>query len=284
MDFLAGYGATVSLVLLNCGLAYSQAIVLRAGVFSIATSGLAAVGAYAAAILVKQHAVHPGVAFVAATLAGTLVAALLSLPLSRLRGVYQAIATLAFVQIVVSLLLYAEPLTGGAMGLNGIPKTVGPATLALFVAVLAYCYWSMGRTGLGRAFDAIRQDELVAVSFGIRVARYHALAFVLSGAIAGATGALMAFHNYSLVPEEFGFGMLVAGLAFVVLGGRLTALGPITGTVLLTLLPEVARIFADYRLLLHGAILIGVIVYLQHGIADTLVFRLRQRRLRAAAA
>ena len=75
----------------------------------------------------------------------------------------------------------------------------------------------------------------------------------------------------------------VAALAFAILGGRLTALGPITGAALLTLLPEVARIFADYRLLLHGAVLIGVIVYLQYGIADTLVFRLRQRRLRAAA-
>jgi branched-chain amino acid transport system permease protein len=283
VDFLAAYGAVINLTILNCGLAFSQAIAFRAGVFSLATAGLAAVGAYTAAILAKSHGLHPVPALVAGTAAGALAAFLLSLPLSRLRGVFQAIATLAFVQIVVSLLLYAEPLTGGAMGLNGIPKRVDTPGLLVFLGGLSWLYFALGRTGLGRAFDALRQDELVAASFGIKAARHHSIAFVLSGAIAGLTGGLIAFHNYSLVPEEFGFGMLVAALAFVVLGGRTTVGGPIAGAVILTLLPEFFRVFADYRLLLHGVLLIAVIVYLQHGAADTLVFRWRQRRTARSA-
>ena len=166
------------------------------------------------------------------------------------------------------------------MGLNGIPKQVGTGWLSVFLIATTYLLVALGRSGIGRAFDTIRQDETVAVSLGIDVVKYHRLAFTLSGAIAGLTGGLMAFHNYALVPEEFGFGMLVAALAFVVLGGRIAVGGPIVGALLLTLLPELARPLAEYRMLVHGALLMLVIAYLQNGIVDTLVSWWRTRRAR----
>jgi branched-chain amino acid transport system permease protein len=269
-------------VLLNCGLALSQYVVLRAGVFSLATAGLAACGAYAAAILTQNYGVSPPLAIVVGTLAGTLMALILSVPLARLRGVYQAIATLAFVQITLSVILWATPVTGGATGINGLPKFATTPVLIVLVGLMIYILAMIGRSVIGRAFDTIRQDETVAVALGIPVSRYHALAFALSGAIAGLTGALIAYHNYSVTPEEFGFATLTAVLSYVVLGGRQSIGGPLVGAALLTILPELARPLAGNRMVLTGILLVAVIIYLPHGIVDTLLGYLRARRQRAA--
>jgi branched-chain amino acid transport system permease protein len=279
---LAGYQSILNLVLLNCGLALSQFVVLRAGVFSVATPALASIGAYAAGIAALSFGAGAATGLLAATAAGTLTGLLLSLPLARLRGVFQAIATVALVQIVLSLALYATDITGGANGLNGIPRMIGTPELLLFIAGVVYLLGSLGRSRIGHAFDAIRQDETVAVTLGISAVAHQALAFGLSGAIAGLTGGLMAYHNRSVVPEEFGFSMLVTVLAYVVLGGRRSVLGPLVGAAILTLLPEVARPLADNRLIVHGAVLMLVIAYLPHGIVDTLQIA-RRRRITAAA-
>jgi branched-chain amino acid transport system permease protein len=281
-DFIAGYQPFFNVMLLNCGLALSQYLVLRAGVFSVATAGLAAIGAYTAGLSALRLGLPSGAGLLAALGAGALAAAILSVPLARLRGVFQAIATLAFVQIVLSVALWATPLTGGATGLNGIPKTVGTGHLVVMLAAVIYVLAALGRSGLGRAFDAIRQDETVAVSLGVSVARAHALAFALSGGIAGLTGGLIAYHNYSVVPEDFGFAMLVSVLAGVVLGGRQAVAGPVVGAMILTALPELARPLADNRLIVHGALLMLAIIYLPQGIVDSLRSSWRRSRQRAA--
>ena len=136
----------------------------------------------------------------------------------------------------------------------------------------------LSANSVGRAFDAVRQDETVAISLGVSVPRYHTLAFALSGAIAGLGGGLYAFNSYSLVPTQFGFSMLVAALAAVVLGGRRSVAGPVVGAVFLTLLPEFGRVFASQHDLVHGALLILVILYMPEGIVDTLRMRLAGRR------
>jgi branched-chain amino acid transport system permease protein len=277
IEALAGYQALFNLVLLNCGLALSQYVVLRAGVFSVATPALAAVGAYAAGIATMRYGASALLGLLAALAAGVLLGLLLSIPLARLRGVFQAISTVALVQIVLSLALYATDVTGGANGLNGIPKLVGTVELLIALAVMVYVLISLNRSRVGYAFDAIRQDETVAVTLGMSAVSHQALAFGLSGAIAGLTGGLIAYHNRSVVPEEFGFGMLVTVLAYVVLGGRRAVLGPLIGAAVLTLLPELARPLAENRLVVHGAILMLVITYLPHGVVDSLVIAWRRR-------
>lgn len=279
MSYILGYQPLFDLFLLHLGLAYSQWLVLRAGVFSLATVGLAGVGAYAGGVLVVAHGLPAPLALVAAAVAGGLVALLLSIPLARLRGVYQAIATVAFIQIVLSLNIYAAGLTGGAQGLNGIPKTVGTVTLLVAALATIWLMTAITRSRLGRAFDAIRQNEAVAASLGVSIVRHQALAFVISGALAGAYGALEAFHSYALVPSQFGFPFLIAVLSYVVFGGRNTIIGPIVGTAILLLLPEFARPLADARMLVYGLLLILTINYLPRGIADTLIERARARRL-----
>jgi branched-chain amino acid transport system permease protein len=281
IDFFIAYRPLFDLFLLHTGYALSQYIVLRAGVFSVANAGLAAIGAYLAAWLALKQGVAPAVGILAGTLAGTFFALLLSWPLARLRGVYQAIATLAFVQVVLSLNLYAESFTGGALGLNGIPKTVGTGTLLVAVIGTIYLMSAIGTTRIGRAFDAIRQDEAVAVSLGCSVRFYQSLAFALSGAIAGLFGGLEAFHSYSLEPSQFGFPFLVAMLSYVVLGGRRAVLGPVVGTAVLLALPELARPLAENRMLIYGLLLMAVIAYLPRGIVDT--FNAARQRRKIAA-
>ena len=276
------YQPLIDLFLLHSGLALGQYIVLRAGVFSIANAGLTAIGAYLAAWMTVKAGVHPALSVVAGTLAGTLMAMLLSWPLARLRGVYQAIATLAFVQVVLSLNVFAEGVTGGAMGMNGIPKVVSTGTLLVALLGTIYIMWSISRTRLGRAFDAIRQDETVAASLGTSVRYYQTIAFALSGAVAGFFGALEAFNSHSMEPNRFGFDFVVAILSYVVLGGRRSIWGPIVGTAVLLALPELARPLADYRTLVYGLIMVAVMGYLPRGVYDTFVEYLHRRRIARA--
>lgn len=278
MSYLLGYQPLLDIFLLHLGLAFSQWLVLRAGVFSLATVGLAGVGAYTGGVLVVTYGLPAPLALIAAAAGGGLVALLLSVPLARLRGVYQAIATVAFIQIVLALAIYAERITGGAQGLNGIPKTVGTPTLLVAAGLTIYLMSAIMRGRLGRAFDAIRQNEAVAASLGVSVVRHQALAFVVSGALAGVYGALEAFHSYALIPSQFGFPFLIAILSYVVFGGRSSLLGPIVGTAILVLLPEIARPLADARMLVFGLLLILTINFLPRGIADTLIERARARR------
>ncbi len=279
VELFTAYRPLVDLFLLHAGLALGQYIVLRAGVFSIANAGLTAIGAYLSAGLTLKTGLPPALAIAVGAAVGTLVSMLLSLPLARLRGVYQAIATLAFVQVVLSLNVYAESLTGGAMGMNGIPKVVSTGTLALALALTLYVVWAIGQTRLGRAFDAIRQDEMVAASLGASVRYYQTVAFALSGAIAGFYGGLEAFHSYSIEPNRFGFEFVVAILSYVVLGGRRSIWGPVVGTAVLLALPELARPLAQYRTLVYGLIMVLVMGYLPRGIYDTLVETLYRGRI-----
>lgn len=280
-EFITTYQHLFNVFLLGSGYAISQWVVMRSGVFSVATAGLAAIGAYSAAILTTKYGWPYPASLLAGTVMGTLTGLLLSWPLTRLRGVFQAIATLAFVQVVVALALFAQDLTGGALGLNAIPTLVGtPQTLLALVAVV-YLMLAINATRLGRAFEAIRQNEAVASTLGVSVNFHQAFAFGLSGAIAGLFGGLEAFQSFALFPNTFGFSLVIAALSYVVLGGRRSVAGPILGTAILLVLPEISRSLADYRMALYGAVLMLVIAFLPRGIVDTVLLSSRRRRLAA---
>jgi branched-chain amino acid transport system permease protein len=279
---VATYGPLFDLVCVYSILSFSQYVSLRAGVFSLGTPGFALLGAYCGGILIKETGVGALASAAAATSLGAGAGLALALPLARLQGGFQAIATIAFMQIMVSLALYAEPLTGGALGLNAIPKVATTPWLTGALVLTAALLTVVNRTGIGRAFDAIRQDPTVASSLGVSVPRFFRLNFGLSGAIAALGGCLLAFNTYSVSPGEFGFQLLVVVLASVILGGRSMVAGPIIGAFILLLLPEVARPLRDQRLLLQGALLIAMIIYMPQGIVDTIIHRWHLvRRVRA---
>jgi len=278
-EFLLTYHHLFNVFLIASGYALSQWVVLRAGVFSIATAGMAAIGAYGAALLTMRWGWHYLLSLLAATVLGAFAGLLLSWPLARLRGVFQAIATLAFVQVVMAIALYADSLTGGAMGLNAIPNPVGTVHALLAVVAVVYLMTAISATRLGRAFEAIRQNEAVASALGVSVNFHQALAFAISGAIAGLFGGLEAFQSYTLFPATFGFPAVIAALPYVVLGGRRSVVGPIVGAAILLVLPEISRPLADYRMALYGAVLMLVIAFLPRGIVDSAWLALRRRRL-----
>jgi branched-chain amino acid transport system permease protein len=279
MAFILTYRPLFDLICIYSILAYSQYVALRAGLFSLATPGFASIGGYAGAILLKETALGPVLGAVGAMLCGIAAGLILSLPLARLRGAFQSIATIGFVQIMVSLALYAQPLTGGPLGLNAIPKVATTAVLVPVMVVLAVILAIINRSGIGRAFDAIRQDYTVAMSLGISVSRYFRYAFALSGAIGALGGCLLAYNTYSIQPDVFGFPMLVLVIAAVILGGRSMVAGPLVGTAFLIILPELIRPLADARLLLQGVLLILVIIFLPQGIVDSVCHRWKLRRV-----
>lgn len=278
-DFLNTYHHLFNVFLIGSGYALSQWVVMRAGVFSVATAGMASIGAYAAAILTTRMGWHYLASLTAALVLGAAVGLLLSWPLARLRGVFQAIATLAFVQVVMAFALYSDNLTGGAMGLNAIPTLVGTVETLIALVLVVYLMTAISATRLGRAFEAIRQNEAVASSLGVSVNFHQALAFAMSGAIAGLFGGLEAFQSFTLFPATFGFPAVIAALSYVVLGGRRSVAGPIVGAAILLALPEISRPLADYRMALYGAILMLVIAFLPRGIVDTGLLALRRRRI-----
>ena len=282
MNFFAPHLPLLDLIFVGTGYALSQAIVFRAGTFSVATSGFAAVGAYAAAILTVKHRSHPAAGVAVGTLLGLLCGLLLSVPLARLRGVYQAIASLAFVEIVVAFILFFEELTGGPLGFHNIPRAATTWTLFLVMLATMALLILLGKGGIGRAFDAIRQDPPVAASLGVNPTKYHVLSFALSGAIAGLFGGLDAMRNFSLTAEQFGFAILIGTLSAVVLGGRRTVIGPLVGTTILVLLPEIFRPLADYRQAIYGLLLVVVMAFLPFGVYDTIIMKLHNRRLARA--
>lgn len=278
-DFLNTYHHLFNVFLIGSGYALSQWVVMRAGVFSVATAGMASIGAYTAAILTTRWGWHYLASLVAALVLGAVVGLLLSWPLARLRGVFQAIATLAFVQVVMAFALFSDNLTGGAMGLNAIPTLVGTVETLVALILVVYLMTAISATRLGRAFEAIRQNEAVASSLGVSVNFHQALAFAISGAIAGLFGGLEAFQSFTLFPATFGFPAVIAALSYVVLGGRRSVAGPIVGAAILLALPEISRPLADYRMALYGAILMLVIAFLPRGIVDTGLLALRRRRI-----
>ena len=204
------YVPLIELALFNVLLAYSQYVALRAGVFSMGTAAFTALGSYAAAIVTTKYGLPTWVGVGVGLALGTLAGAIVAVPLSRLRGVFQALATLALVQIVYSVALNWTDLTEGAIGINGIPKTVGVETLFIAVCVVVYLMWAMGKSSIGRAFDVIREDETVAVSLGISVQKHHMIAFTISGGLAGLAGALHAYSSYSIAPSDFSFNLLIS--------------------------------------------------------------------------
>jgi branched-chain amino acid transport system permease protein len=267
----------VETILIYIGFAFSQYVVLRAGVFSVATVGLAGIGGYTAGLCSLRLDFPYPLALLCAIILPTAVSLVLGMALVRLRGIFQAVATLAFVLILNTLMLEISGLTGGSLGLNGIPQETEFWQLVVAVLVMTFILVNLGRGRIGRAFDAMASDEAAAATHGIDVQRYQFLAFGLSGAFAGLAGGLLAFQNYSVEPSLFGFTPSLNTVIFVALGGALTVIGPIVGTIVFLGLPEVARSFAEYKNIIVGVVLILVVIYLPSGIADSLILFVKER-------
>ena len=276
-DLLSAYSTTIAVIGINMLLALSVWVTLYAGQLTLGNAAFMAIGAYVSALLGR----HLATAFPLALAIGAISAALLAFPLGlmvfRLRGVYLAIATLAFGE-VVRVVLLATPITGKGQGLNGIPPKTELWHIYATAAVVAYVLWRTQGSKVGRAWAAIREDEVAAASQGIAVRTYKLAAFVAGALIAGWAGGLSAHVTFSIDPNDFAFTKAVQILVFAVVGGVPSVAGPLLGALLLTSLPEILRPLKDARDVFQGLVLLLVIVYLPRGLVTLAQLR-RTREL-----
>ena len=239
------------------------------GMHSFGHAAYFGLGAYGASLLVKFAAAPMLGAIAFAPLVALTGALVFGWFAVRLSGVYLAMLTLAFAQIVWSIVFQWENVTGGSNGVVGIWPTWPfdtPAAYYLLTLALAVCgvLWlrRMLFSPFGYAMRAGRDSPLRAEAIGIDVKRVHWIAFAVAGAVCGVAGALFAFAKGSISPETISVGRSIDGLVMVLLGGIQTISGPIVGASVFTLLQDTIMRQAEYwRALLGGIILLLVLVF-----------------------
>lgn len=249
-------------------------------------AGFMSIGAYTAALF-TLHMDLPGmVEFPLALLVGGGLAAVfgvfIGMPALRLRGDYLAIVTLGFGEII-RVVTQNLTITGGGRGLYGIDEyTTFPWVFwiaALSVAVM----YSMIGTRQGRAILSLRENEIAAEAVGVPSTRYKVLAFTLSSFFAGVAGGLYAHYITVLDPATFDFNMSIEILVMVVLGGMGSFTGSVLAAVVLTLLPELLRDLADYRMLIYSVVLVLMMILRPQGLLGKREFSLSRFWEKAAA-
>lgn len=278
----------LNFALVSALLGLSIYITLRTGLLSLANAGFMSIGAYVGALLTIKAGMPLAVSVVGGGAAAGLVGLLLGLPVLRLNDIYLAIATIGFGEVVRIVMLnidrvIGQKLTGGALGLNGIPKITQTWHLLLLLALVIYFFVRLERSQIGRALRAIQQDENVAASIGINVVAYKVFAFVVGAVIAGIAGVMSAHLTRFIGPNEFGFDLAVQILAFAVLGGSGTWGGPIVGAFILSFMPELLRFLKQNRAVVNGVILMLTIIYLPDGLISARWWRRSRAQQRETA-
>ena len=246
------------------------------GQFCIGHAGFMSLGAYGAAVVTTivfhgksiPAAAHVPV-FLLSLLTGgcvaALVGALIGLPSLKLKGDYLAIVTLAFGEIVRAILRLIRPI-GGARGMIGIPNYSNLAWILFFVTVTLYLLRNLIYSPYGRAFLAIRDDEIAADAMGINTTRYKLISFCVAAFIAGVAGGLYAHVLAFIQPDSFSFTKSSDFLVYLYAGGSGSLTGSVLGATLLTVLPEILRFLADWRLAVYAVILVVVMLYRSEGL------------------
>ncbi|WP_409450707.1 high-affinity branched-chain amino acid ABC transporter permease LivM [Comamonas sp.] len=291
--------ATLALIYVMLGLGLNI-VVGFAGLLDLGFVGFYAVGAYTYALLFHWAGWSFWEALPLSGAAAALFGFLLGFPVLRLRGDYLAIVTLGFGEIIRLLLVNLVDVTGGPDGISGIPKPTlfgfeltrtasqeGAQTLqqlmgiefntmhmVIFLYLLALCLalvtlWISNRLirmPIGRAWEALREDEVACRSLGMNPTKIKLSAFTLGAMFAGFGGAFFAARQGIVSPESFSFIESALILAIVVLGGMGSQIGVVVAAILITVLPELAREFSEYRMLIFGLVMILMMVWRPQGL------------------
>jgi branched-chain amino acid transport system permease protein len=261
-------------------------IVGFAGQLAIGYVALFTVGAYTASVLAGGAvlpAVSPAVALVAAACVGALCGVVVGLPALRLRTFYFAMTTLGFATIVTQVALGWQSVTGGGIGLSG-PSLPAPFDTAwglyyLCLGLAAICTVmtaNIARSRFGRALIATRDAEVAAEACGVSKPALLVSVFLFAGAVAGVAGGLFASLQTYITPDAFTFDLSLLFFIAVLVGGRGSILGPLLGTIILTMLPEIAAPLAAWSTFVYAVLLLVIVLALPGGIAGLLDFRGRR--------
>ncbi|NWF60171.1 MAG: branched-chain amino acid ABC transporter permease [Fischerella sp.] len=309
-EFFATYGSLIVSMVLGALLGLSLYLPLMAGQLSLASPGFYALGGYIAAILSTTLFTSTGDSFpIALLLLEMLIAGLVSgllgvavgIPALRLRGIYLAIATIAFVEVLRVISLNLD-ITGGAVGIFGIPQPFQTPIEYLWIAlplliISMVLIYRLERIRVGRALTAIREDELAASAMGINPTYYKVLAFTLGAILAGVVGTISAHFLNTWNARQGTFDASIIYLTFVLIGGSRTFLGAVVGGMLFTALPEVLRSIADTgglpdwlaqflrdgRLIIFGLLIVVGTIFFPQGLVTPDIFKRRKLRTRQSS-
>ena len=261
------------------------------GELSLGHAGFMSVGAFAGAVAASamQNAIPSAglrlaIAMVIGAIFAGIAGVLIGIPVLRLKGDYLAIVTLAFGEIIKSMVnnLYigqdarglhfslmnntislqegGRMILSGPMGIPGIQKISTFLAGFILIMISLFVIFNLVNSRSGRAIMALRDNRIAAESVGINVTQYKMMAFVTSAALAGAAGTLFAQGQNTIIASKFDFNTSILILVFVVLGGQGRMWGSIIAAAALTVLPELLREFADYRMLVYAIVLILVML------------------------
>ncbi|MBF0519288.1 MAG: branched-chain amino acid ABC transporter permease [Nitrospirae bacterium] len=299
LSYLNSYYIQIgSFTLINIMLALGVYVPLSTGQLSLGGAGFMGLGAYLSAIAVTRFGLPIPFAIVIAGGVSTLAGILVGVPSLRLKGVYLAIATLGFGEVIRVIFIKWETITGGATGISAIPlisagtvrflteqniidssnKNVASdltvfLILFLITGFFVWFFVALKNTRIWRANSAIRLDETASESIGINIHYYKVLAFSQSAFISAIAGALYAHTVSYISPSDFTYHRAVEALIFTVLGGSGHVLGAVFGATVLTIIPEALRFLKDYRYVAFGAILVIMMAFKPEGIITDNIFR-----------
>ncbi|MCL2366810.1 MAG: branched-chain amino acid ABC transporter permease [Oscillospiraceae bacterium] len=250
------------------------------GQLPLGHAGFMAVGAYAGAIFWRSGLLAGYGSVVVGLLIAGVVAAIfgviIGVPALRLRGDYLAIITLGFGEIIRVIIMNLPSITGGAQGLQQIPRH--SSFLVVYICVIVCCLviHMLMKSRHGRAILSIRENEIATESCGINTTYYKVMSFAVSAFFAGIAGALFAGNQGILEPNNFSFMMSIDILMIVVLGGLGSMMGSIIGAIVLTSLPmlmqELMQGINQYRLIVYALLLIVVMIFKPSGLMGTYDF------------
>jgi branched-chain amino acid transport system permease protein len=254
-----------------------------AGMFAFAHGAFMGVGAYISALLTAKLGVPFAVAMLAAGFATAAVGCVIGIPAIRISGLYLAMVTVGFTEIVQWILKHWKSVTGGADGVN-VPAPVffgvvfrsdfsSFIIIAIVAVLMTVLMQFIIRSRLGRAFVAIRDSEIAAQCRGIDVARTKVLAFTISAFYAGIGGSLFTLTQHYVTPENFGLYQTVTQFCMVIVGGAASTIGPFIGAAILTWYPELLRNAQALQEIGYGLLLIVFVIFLPRGLAGFLIDR-----------
>lgn len=264
-----------------------------AGQISLGHAGFAGIGAYACALAPEHLGLHPLLALVLGAAISAAMAALIGRPILRLKGYYLAVATLGFGILVSMVLTNERALTGGPDGMvvsdpglrsllrdmgwrvSGGEFWYGASGFVLLVG--AWLALNLYDSPTGRAMRALHGSEVAAATVGIDVPRQKLRAFVISAVYASVAGSLLALQNGYITPDVAGFMHSVEMVTMAVLGGVGSVLGATFGAAILTLLPQVLTVFAEYEQLVLGLVMVLVMIFMPQGLLPSIAQRLKGR-------
>ena len=244
--------------------------------FSFGNAGFMSIGAYTAAILTVRYHVNFLLAILIGAAFAGLIAWLLGSLTLKLHGDYFLITCLGFGECVRVLFNYTKDLTGGSAGFPGIPNYTS-MLFALLSAVLAFFIaWRFIHSKYGRNLTSIRENELAAEAVGIDAFRYKRMSFTFSAIYAGWAGALYGGYLMYIVPASFNLAKSCELITTTVIGGLGSLTGSLLGAIIVTLLPEIFRSLANYRMLLYGIAVVLIIMFKPSGLYGYKEFSLKR--------